>query len=72
MTHNVGGIDKVVRYVIGLVIIALGAYYRSWWGLIGVIPIATALFSFCWLYPIIGVSPAHKQKEPVDKPGHVA
>ena len=38
MLRNVGGADRVVRVVLGLVIIAVGLYFRSWWGLIGIVP----------------------------------
>lgn len=50
MICNVGKIDKSVRLIIGVVIAALGFYYSSWWGLLAIIPIATAIFGFCTLY----------------------
>ena len=54
---NVGGIDRVLRIVAGLVLIALtvmGAIGP--WGWIGVVPLATGLFSTCPLYSIIGMN----------------
>ena len=33
MQANVGGIDKTIRIIAGLSIIAVGAYFQSWWGL---------------------------------------
>jgi hypothetical protein len=43
MTKNVGGIDRILRIVVGLVLIA-------------VVPLVTALVNFCPLYKIIGLS----------------
>ncbi len=56
MKKNVGTTDKVVRVVLGLAIIALGIYYGSWWGLLGLILLATAAFSWCGLYALFGIS----------------
>jgi len=56
MTKNIGKTDKIIRYIIGVVIIVLGIYYQSWWGLLAIIPIATALTSFCGIYKIFGIS----------------
>jgi len=50
MVCNVGKTDKIIRWIIGIVIAALGLYYKSWWGLLAIIPIATAIFGFCTLY----------------------
>jgi len=46
MICNVGKTDKIIRWIIGIVIAALGLYYKSWWGLLAVIPILTAIFGF--------------------------
>jgi len=72
MVRNVGSADKVVRYILGLIIIALGVYYKSWWGLIGLVPIVTALVNFCPLYSIIGVRTVRKKSEPTDGSTHAA
>lgn len=50
MKCNVGSVDRLLRIIIGLVIALLGVVFDSWWGLIGIIPIATGLFRFCPLY----------------------
>jgi len=56
---NVGGIDKVLRIVIGLVLISLVFIGpKSMWGWLGIIPLATGLINFCPLYPLIGFSTA--------------
>ena len=62
MSKNVGNIDKVLRVIIGLALIAyaipLGFPHTGWnWvGWIGVIPLLTALAGTCPLYSIVGVS----------------
>lgn len=57
---NVGGIDRVLRIVIGLVLLAMFFVYpdASWryFTLIGIGPLLTGLLSTCPLYSIIGVS----------------
>ncbi len=50
MKCNVGKTDKVIRIIIGLSIGAAGIYFKSWWGLVGIIPVFTALVSWCPLY----------------------
>lgn len=50
MENNVGKTDKIIRYIIGVIIIVLGIVYSSWWGIIGLIPILTAAFGKCLLY----------------------
>jgi hypothetical protein len=47
---NVGKTDKIIRVLIGLVILGLGFAFKSWFGLIGIVPILTAVFGRCGLY----------------------
>jgi hypothetical protein len=57
MKANVGGIDKILRIVAGLVLIALAiAGIGSPWTWIGVVPLLTGLVGFCPVYPILGLS----------------
>ena len=57
MKLNVGGIDRILRIVVGIVLIALAAMGTiGWWGWLGVLPLATGLFRFCPLYPIFGIT----------------
>ncbi|MGD1007556.1 MAG: DUF2892 domain-containing protein [Ignavibacteriaceae bacterium] len=60
MTKNVGNLDRNIRLVIGIAIIALGIIYQSWWGLIGVVPLLTAGLNFCPLYSVLGMSTKKK------------
>lgn len=56
MNPNVGGLDRVVRIILGLAILGAGYYYQSWWGLIGLVPILTAIVRFCPAYLPFGLS----------------
>jgi hypothetical protein len=61
MTKNVGGVDKVIRIVVGIALLALIFVLEGnarWWGLIGVIPLGTALMGWCPAYTLVGVSTA--------------
>lgn len=56
MKKNVGGIDKVLRIIAGVVLIALAATGTvGLWGWIGVVPLLTGLFNFCPLYSVLGM-----------------
>lgn len=57
MQSNVGGIDKVVRIVIGTVLIGLALTgIIGAWGWIGLLPLATGMFNFCPAYRLLGVN----------------
>lgn len=56
MDKNVGNSDKMVRIALGVLLIAIGFYYQSWWGLIGLIPLLTGIINFCPLYRILGIN----------------
>lgn len=57
MKANVGGIDKALRIVAGLVLIGLAiAGIGSPWTWIGVVPLLTGLVGFCPVYPLLGLS----------------
>ena len=60
MKCNVGKIDKSVRIIVGIGIIAIGIYFQSWWGAIGVIPIFTAAIGWCPAYIPFGISTCKK------------
>lgn len=57
MKANVGGIDKILRIVIGAALIAWVLLANGpVWAWIGVVPLATGLFNFCALYSILGIN----------------
>ncbi|HTN13373.1 MAG TPA: DUF2892 domain-containing protein [Sphingomonadaceae bacterium] len=54
---NVGGIDRILRIVVGLVLIALVFVGpKTQWGWLGIIPLATGFLRTCPLYSLIGVN----------------
>ncbi len=64
MKANIGGWDRGLRIVAGLVLIALAAMgVVGWWGWLGVIPLLTGVVRFCPLYPLLGIStcPLHRK-----------
>jgi len=50
MKRNMGSADRVIRGILGVAILAAGYYYKNWFGLIGLIPLATAFISWCPAY----------------------
>ena len=56
MKINVGGIDRLLRLLLGLALLGTGIYFKSWWGLVGLVPVLTATFRFCPAYLPFGLS----------------
>lgn len=57
MEKNVGGIDRVVRIVVGAALIAwILLASGPVWAWIGIVPLLTGLFNFCPLYRLIGIN----------------
>lgn len=57
MKANIGGIDKVLRIVVGLALLSIIFLVEGpgrWWGLVGIVPLGTGLINFCPLYAIFG------------------
>ncbi|MEJ2141649.1 MAG: DUF2892 domain-containing protein [Gammaproteobacteria bacterium] len=62
MKTNVGGADKVIRIIVGVVLVSLVFVGpKTQWGWIGLIPLLTGLFSWCPLYSVIGFSSCKQQ-----------
>jgi membrane protein implicated in regulation of membrane protease activity len=63
MTSNVGGIDRILRIVAGLVLIGLAATGTvGWWGWLGVILLATGAIGWCPPYAIFGFNTCSTKK----------
>ncbi|MBU3621967.1 DUF2892 domain-containing protein [Polynucleobacter sp. CS-Odin-A6] len=61
MKSNIGGIDRILRIVVGLVLIGLAATgVVGTWGWVGVVPLATSLFRFCPAYTILDTNTCSK------------
>lgn len=56
MARNVGNVDRLVRFILGVVVIAAGFVFQTWLGALGLIFVGTALIGFCPLYTLFGIS----------------
>jgi uncharacterized membrane protein YfcA len=60
---NVGGIDRVLRIVVGLALIAMTLTgVIGVWGWIGVVPLLTAALGTCPLYTVLGLNTCPMKK----------
>ncbi len=65
MNTNVGGIDRVARITIGLVLVGLAAIGTLGpWAWLGVLPLATGLVGWCPPYAMLGWSTCSTKKSP--------
>lgn len=56
MTNNVGTLDRAVRILAGLALLSLVFVGpKTLWGLIGLVPLATGLISWCPAYSLLGI-----------------
>jgi hypothetical protein len=62
MKPNVGSIDRILRIIAGLAILGAGYYYKSWFGLVGFVPLLTATFGYCPAYLPFGLSTCARPK----------
>lgn len=61
MNANIGGVDRIIRIVTGLALIAWVVFAGGpVWAWIGIVPIATGLLNFCPAYSILGISTCNK------------
>lgn len=65
MKCNIGSTDKALRYIAAFVIFALGLYFKSWWGLIGLIPLGVAISGWCPPYALLGIDTSKPAVETV-------
>jgi len=56
MKCNIGKVDRMIRIVLGVAIISVGMYFKSWWGAVGLIPLLTAAIRWCPAYIPFGFS----------------
>lgn len=65
MKLNVGGIDRIARIVIGLVLLGLAATGAvGWWGWLGIVPLATGAIGWCPPYAIFGFNTCAMKTKP--------
>ena len=64
MNANVGGIDKILRIVAGIALIAMAAMsVIGPWGFIGIVPLLTGLLGWCPAYTLLGIKTCPMQKK---------
>ena len=59
MKANVGSVDRLLRIVLGLVVLSALVWVQGparWFGLLGLVPLLTASTRFCPLYTVLGIS----------------
>ena len=65
MAANVGGMDRTLRIVVGIVLIAMYFLLEGparYLGLVGLVALFTGLFSFCPLYSVLGINTCGARK----------
>ena len=56
MTKNAGTIDRALRTIAGIALIALALTgHIGVWGWIGIVPLVTALIGWCPAYTLLGI-----------------
>ncbi len=63
MRCNVGGADRMMRFIVGIGIVVLGVIYQSWWGALGLVPIVTGIIRWCPAYLPFGFSTCRDKAE---------
>lgn len=64
MKSNVGGIDKILRIIVGAGLVgATVAGLLPVWGYVGIVPLATGLMGWCPLYPLLGLNTCPMKKQ---------
>ena len=56
MPANIGALDRALRVIVGLALVSLAFWGpETPWGLVGLVPLATAFAGFCPAYRLLGV-----------------
>jgi len=67
MKANVGTLDRLARFIAGLALLGAGYYFKSWWGLVGIVPLLTATFRFCPAYLPFSLNTGGRTDSPAEK-----
>lgn len=62
MKINVGGIDKILRIVVGLALIAWALMGGPVWAWVGAVPLATGAIGWCPAYNLFGMNTCPTRK----------
>ena len=66
MQKNVGSTDKIIRLIIALGLFSLFFFLDGnarYFGLLGIVPLATGMLGFCPLFTVLGINTVEKKKE---------
>ena len=56
MEKNMGTLDRAVRAVVGVILLAMCfTWPHTIWGLVGIVPFSTAVLGTCPLYRLLGI-----------------
>jgi hypothetical protein len=58
MSTNVGSVDRILRIIVGIALLAfafMSANPYAWIGYIGIVPILTAAIGWCPAYTLLGI-----------------
>lgn len=61
MKQNIGKSDRIFRMILSIAIAFAGYYYKSWWGLLALVPLVTAFTGNCPLYSLLGINTCEKK-----------
>jgi hypothetical protein len=65
MKKNIGSADAIIRIIVGLFLLSLIFWGpKTWWGLIGLIPIVTVFIGYCPPYALLGISTRKEGPKP--------
>jgi hypothetical protein len=56
MKKNMGQKDRAVRAILGVVMLVYGVIFQNLVGVVGLIPLVTAIIGYCPLYEVLGVT----------------
>ncbi len=63
MKQNIGGVERIVRGIVGAAILTLAfSGPHSPWAYLGSIPLSTGLVGWCPPYALLGISTCKKSK----------
>ena len=63
MSANVGNLDRVIRILVGIALIAWVAFFNGpVWAWFGVVPLATGLLKVCPAYSLLGINSCGMKK----------
>jgi hypothetical protein len=63
MKCNIGKTDRILRIILGIVLVFLGIIYNNWLWILGLVPLITAVFSFCPMYLPFHINTCKKEEK---------